>query len=416
MTLDLSRFRRTETLSAGPMCDSAVAVTMDGAREVEVCVKMFRPDQQQTTKDFAARFERAAIAASSVRSPHVVRWYGHGVVNGRGTFVVERVRGASLRAVLDKLVERQDVVPVPVALAVAQAIARALLDTSTVMVDRSRGTQLVHRGLSPKSVRIGLDGSIRVSELGMGASLDPLAEAKTRLASDVGNYMSPEHFSGDELDARSDLFSWGAILFEMLVGQRARRTPVLRASGKGTSRSIARFRSDLPGPLIELIEHSLELEPAKRIQSADQAIRRLALIPDLPAAAPDVAAFVHHVFGTPASGPSPAYTMVQGAMTPPSSRPPPAPVGGVGAIFGGAAGSGAGAPVVVKSVPTPQPSASPWAEGPGMPPPAGAATVVTGGSPSDRPPMTTSPGMRAWKVAVASQSPAGAHPAAQAAG
>jgi serine/threonine-protein kinase len=159
-------------------------------------------------------------------------------------------------------------------------IASGLRDAHEAHDALGRPLRIVHRDVSPHNVMVGRDGVARLADFG-------IAKATHRLArSEAGNfkgkviYAAPEQLTGGTVDARTDLFAWGVIAWELLTGMRptpAHANPVVMAQwllehGIPDPRTI---RPALPAPLAELINAALERRPEARVQSAREIVAAL---------------------------------------------------------------------------------------------------------------------------------------------
>jgi eukaryotic-like serine/threonine-protein kinase len=241
----------------------------------DVAVKVLPPDVAQQP-DALARFEREARAIAALSHPNILAIHDFGVDNGRAFAVMELLEGQTLRERL-----RDGRLPVRKVIEYGAQIARGLAAA------HERG--FVHRDLKPENIFIVSDGPVKILDFGLarqsadagGGRLqaDPETFAATApAATDPGTvlgtvgYMSPEQVRGETADHRSDLFSLGAVLFEMVTGERAFR----RDTNAETMTAILRddppelllSRTDLPAAFDRVIRHCLEKRPGERFQSA----------------------------------------------------------------------------------------------------------------------------------------------------
>src|SRR5947209_8684061 len=162
------------------------------------------------------RFEQEARALGALNHPNIVAVYDIGQSDGQAYIVSELVEGESLRA----LIERGPVT------------GRKLLDIATQTADAvaaAHALGIVHRDLKPENIMLARDGRVKVLDFGLAKQNAPQTteETATIALSQPGmvmgtvGYMSPEQVRGEAVDARSDIFSFGAILYEMLSGHRA---------------------------------------------------------------------------------------------------------------------------------------------------------------------------------------------------
>jgi serine/threonine protein kinase len=218
------------------------------------------------------RFLREARAAATLSHPHIVTVYEVEAARGIDFLVMEFVRGKSL----DALIPRGGLRPgetLRIAIAVADAVAAA----------HAHG--IIHRDLKPANVMIGADGTVKVLDFGLAKVLhedddppDPsvsthVAEHLTQVGQRMGTlaYMAPEQASGATVDARADIFSFGALLYEMATGQRA-------FAGRTSAEILSAVMEKDPVPpssLVPKLPHDLDRttmrclrkDPAKRFQT-----------------------------------------------------------------------------------------------------------------------------------------------------
>jgi serine/threonine protein kinase len=237
----------------------------------EVAIKVL-PHDRVADESRRQRFVQEAKAASALNHPHIVTIHEIESANGIDFLVMEYVRGKSL----DALIPRQGMrlgEALRVAIAVADAVACA------------HKSNIVHRDLKPANVMVGTDGAVKVLDFGLAKLLtddrDPDPHAQTRTADDAISkrgavmgtlaYMSPEQASGEAVDARSDVFSFGAMLYEMVTGERAFASKtqtdtlanVLRAQPKAPSTIVPSVPSDLE----KVIARCLRKDPDRRFQT-----------------------------------------------------------------------------------------------------------------------------------------------------
>ncbi len=214
--------------------------------------------------DCHARFLREARAAGGLSHPHIVVVHDVGEIEGRPYMAMELLSGGTLA---DELAQGRGL-PLRDAVNVALQIALAL--------DYAHERGVVHRDIKPANImRDGVSGSVKLADFGI-AHLDEAARAgeqRTRIGDILGTpqYMSPEQTRGEKLDGRSDLFSVGIVLYQMITGLRPFRGESLVAVAAQIAReeppSLARLRGDVPPALRRVVERCLAKEPARRFQS-----------------------------------------------------------------------------------------------------------------------------------------------------
>src|SRR5215510_3554778 len=188
----------------------------------QVAVKVLHPDQMADPQA-VERFRREAQTAARLKHPNVVTVYDFGVSREGLTYqVMELAEGESLRS----LVERHGRLAVTAAAEIIRQVCAAL--------DEAHRQGIVHRDIKPENILVqtipgGLQ--VKVLDFGIAALRDVKAGRLTRTGAVVGtrHYMSPEHCLGEELDGRSDIYSLGIVLFEMLTGVVPFDSPTLTA-------------------------------------------------------------------------------------------------------------------------------------------------------------------------------------------
>ena len=236
-----------------------------------VAVKVL-PTEFSKDEDRLRRFEQEAYAAAALNHPNVVAIYDVGTKQGAPYIVCELLEGETLRTRL-----RAGPVPVRKAVEYAAEIARGLAAA------HSKG--ILHRDLKPDNVFITRDGQVKILDFGLAKLTNPnesRIDATRSLGSTPGvvvgtvGYISPEQVRGKAADARSDLFSLGAILYEMFTGERAFKgdTPAdtLTAILTKDPPELASSGTPVPPMLEEIVRHCLEKQPEDRFQSAQDIV------------------------------------------------------------------------------------------------------------------------------------------------
>jgi len=218
------------------------------------------------------RFQREAQLASSLNHPHILTVYDTGELDGRQYLVSELVDGGTLR---DWITARprswQDVVELVIGFADGLATAHE--------------AGILHRDVKPENVLITKTGYAKLADFGLAklrespsVVADAPTETRTRPGIIVGTvaYMSPEQASGQPLDARSDVFSFAVVLYELLAGRRPFRGATdLDVLYAVAHQSPDRLPESIPLPLHELIERALQKDPAQRVQTMREVVADL---------------------------------------------------------------------------------------------------------------------------------------------
>jgi serine/threonine protein kinase len=267
----VSHYRVLRTIGGGGM--GIVYEAEDQRLRRRVAVK-FLPDDTEVTQSQLLRFRREAQAASALNHPHICTIYDVGEHEGRPFLVMENLEGKTLADVLrDGPLRTERVLEYGADLADALAAAHA--------------AGIIHRDVKPANIFVTARGDVKLLDFGLArlesveqppagpdAPTEKMSPELTIPGTTVGTlaYMSPEQALGDRVDARSDIFSLGAVLFEMATG---------RAAFRGATRSAlidsllhervpapSQLQPSLPAALDPVILSALERDRTLRVQSA----------------------------------------------------------------------------------------------------------------------------------------------------
>lgn len=263
----IGHYRIIEKIGSGAMGE--IFRARDERLGRDVALKLIRQSSGDNP-DHLRRFEFEARAAAALNHPNIVAVYDVGSSDGVPYIVCELLEGKTLRRSLDK-----GALPVEVALNYALQIVQGLI--------AAHDRRIVHRDLKPENLFVTSDDRIKILDFGV-AKLQASAEESGRTVEELTTvtksgtligtvaYMSPEQLRGKAVDHRSDIFSLGAILYEMLTGRRAFRgetevdtiTAVLREQPPEKNLQ----EGGIPLPCQQILRHCLEKEPDDRFQSA----------------------------------------------------------------------------------------------------------------------------------------------------
>jgi serine/threonine-protein kinase len=237
----------------------------------EVALKVL-PESLSQNPEFLARFEREAQTLARLSHPNILSFFDFGKDDAASYVVMELLEGETVRARLEK-----GRVPVRKAIRYAVETARGLAAA------HEKG--IVHRDLKPENLFVTEDDRLKILDFGLAkqspltgtsepgtAVPTPLLQTTPGSVVGTAGYMSPEQVRGQEADHRSDIFSLGAVLHEVLLGERAFQADssveTMSAILKEEARGLARAERECPPALASILRRCLEKKPEERFQSA----------------------------------------------------------------------------------------------------------------------------------------------------
>lgn len=215
----------------------------------------------------ATRFEREAKSLANLQHENIISVYDFHREHGSLFIVMEYVSGIDLY----DLLERSGRVPFDVAAIIALQAARAL--------DYIHYRGIVHRDIKPANIMLARQGGVKLMDFGIARdkSFADLTEAGTGIGTPA--YMSPEQILGDKLDARSDLFSLGIVLYQMLTGGKPfvedEQRSVMHKIRLERHPKVRKLNPDIPRELERIVDKCLEKQPRDRWRSAQQVVMAL---------------------------------------------------------------------------------------------------------------------------------------------
>jgi serine/threonine protein kinase/Tol biopolymer transport system component len=266
----LGVYRVDSLLGAGGMGE--VYRARDAKLGREVAIKVL-PPAFASDPNRLARFEREARLLATLNHPHIGAIYGVEEAAGVHALILELVEGPTLA-------DRLGGGPLPVreAVTIGRQIAEAL--------EAAHEKGIIHRDLKPANIKVTSDGVVKVLDFGLAkasvgdgawpglSDSGPMTVDRTRDGAILGTaaYMSPEQARGKAVDTRSDIFAFGAILYEMLSGQRAFRgettLDTMTAVLNDDPPDLATAQRHIPVALTRIVDRCLKKNPAVRFQSA----------------------------------------------------------------------------------------------------------------------------------------------------
>src|SRR5437588_983455 len=271
----IGHYRLVEEAGRGAM---GVVYKAEDTRLHRFVALKFLPEEVGENSVALARFRREAEAASALNHPNIVTIYEVGQDGSTHYIAMELIEGKTLRELLVA-----SLLPMRKAIEIAAQVADGLA--------KAHEAGIAHRDLKPENLMVSDDGFVKILDFGLAKLVSPseadICTTSTTPGLVLGTvgYMSPEQASGDNrLDFRSDQFSFGLVLYEMVTGkrafQRSTAAETLVAILREPPEPITRQNRDAPAPLCWAIERCLAKEPDKRYVSTRDLARELATIRD----------------------------------------------------------------------------------------------------------------------------------------
>ncbi len=274
----LGPYEIVSSLGAGGMGE--VYRARDESLDREVAIKVL-PKELASDPDRLRRFEQEARAAAALNHPNILAVYGFSTTEDHAPYLIaELLQGQTLR---ERLQQGE--------IAVRKTVEFALQTARGLAAAHARG--IVHRDLKPENLFLTKDGVVKILDFGLAKLVGPGATGPEDSVATVGvtepgvvlgtvGYMSPEQVRGQALDNRSDIFSLGAVFYEMLSGKRAFQgataADTTSAILKEEPVELSSTGRNLPPALGRIVHRCLEKDPAERFQSAHDLAFNLELV------------------------------------------------------------------------------------------------------------------------------------------
>lgn len=273
------RYRIRGKLASGGMAEvyRAELVTASGISKPVVIKKVLRSHAQDPA--FKAMFLEEARIAARLTHGNIAQVLDAGEIDGEPFIALEFVDGRSFDRILDRVRDLEKRLPPVYAALVIAEVCRGLHYAHTRTDASGRQLGLVHRDISPQNVMVSFDGEVKVVDFGIArAYADPstrpgLVKTATGAVKGKLSYFAPEQARGEALDARSDVFAAGVVLFEAVCGRlpfHGNPAEILAQVAYGQIPSPNVFVPDLPIELERVIMKALQFDPEERYQSAAQ--------------------------------------------------------------------------------------------------------------------------------------------------
>ena len=289
-----------------------------------VAIKKILPHMTDNS-EFVGMFIDEAKLAAQLSHPNIVHIYDLGKIGRDYYIAMEYVDGKDLRSLMNAGRRKGVRLPLGLALFIGARLASALDYAHRKRDFNDKEMGLVHRDVSPQNVLLSMEGDVKLCDFGIAKAVSKAGQTQMGALKGKLQYMSPEQAWGRAVDARSDIFSLGAVVYEMLTGDRLftgdTEISVLESVRQGQIRSTRQTDPSIPVEVDEIVSRALAYEPENRFASAGEMKQRIEAVLHSQGMSPDptdLAAWVHRALEEePSSG---------DWSVPAFQPPPPTPV------------------------------------------------------------------------------------------
>ncbi|NOZ00722.1 MAG: serine/threonine protein kinase [Deltaproteobacteria bacterium] len=266
------RYRVIEKIDSGGMAEiyKAKAFTMDGF-EKTVAIKRILPSLCNRPK-FVNMFLDEARLAMHLSHANIVQVFDVGRAQGTYFIVMEMVEGSNLRRLFQRLTEVGARFPVPVALFVITEALKGLAHAHERRDGQGNLLGIVHRDVSPPNTLVSNSGEVKITDFGLAKAVTQVELTDPGIVKGKFSYLSPEAVDGRAVDHRTDIFSIGVVLWELLANRRLflgkTEMETVELVQKTDVPSLTLLNPDVTAGLDKLVRKSLHRDPRKRFHSA----------------------------------------------------------------------------------------------------------------------------------------------------
>jgi serine/threonine-protein kinase len=276
---NFGKYQLLRVLAQGGMAEVFLAkqVGPEGFEKV-VVVKRVLPHLSRRP-DFVEMFLDEARLNASLSHPNIVQVFDFGLAQGQYFLAMEYLAGEDLSTIYRQSVAAGRTVPPEIVALMGAAACDALHYVHGAVAENGEPRRIVHRDISPSNIIVTYQGTVKILDFGIAKAEGKLVETQQGTLKGKYAYMSPEQALSEPLDGRSDLFSLGAVLYEMLAGarlfQREGHLALLKAVTEETILPPSMRRPDVPPEMDQVVMRALARDKTQRYQTAQEMRRDL---------------------------------------------------------------------------------------------------------------------------------------------
>ncbi|HTL34402.1 MAG TPA: serine/threonine-protein kinase [Kofleriaceae bacterium] len=267
-----NRYRILGRIASGGMADIYVAhSTTEAGVDRFVVLKRVLAERARD-EYFVTMFLDEARLSAQLQHPNIAQVHDVGQIEGTYFYTMEYVHGEDLRYVLHALWKKKQQLPIHLALFIASGALAALHHAHERTAPDGKSLEIVHRDVSPSNVMIGFEGAVKLLDFGVAKAAQRSSESLSGSLKGKVAYLSPEQIKGKGIDRRSDVFSLGIVLYEMLTGRRLYKRETdyttLMAITTEDVPPPSKYQAEVSPALDRIVMTALEKDPEKRYPTA----------------------------------------------------------------------------------------------------------------------------------------------------
>jgi serine/threonine protein kinase len=274
-----NRYEILAKLARGGMADIFLARGHSAAGVERYCVLKRILRERAGDMQFVEMFIDEARLAAQLQHPNIASVYDTGKLGDSYFFTMEYVHGETVRSLVQRAAEVGRPLPLACALTIVAGTAAGLHHAHERKDIDGRALGIVHRDVSPSNLMISYEGNVKVVDFGVAKAAHRVIETRSGTVKGKIGYLSPEQCAGKGVDRRSDLFSLGIVMWEMLTGERLYRRDSdfanMAAIVYETPAPLSAYRPDISREVDELVLRLLAKPPGDRFQTAAEVIERI---------------------------------------------------------------------------------------------------------------------------------------------
>jgi serine/threonine protein kinase len=239
--------------------------------EKTICIKRIRP-HLSSQASFVRMFLNEAKLAAHLNHPNIVQIYDLGRVNDSYFIAMEYISGRDMSRIIPKAEKAGIPFPMIYALRIASNVCEGLYYAHTKTDTYGQPLHIVHRDITPENILVSFNGTVKIVDFGIAKANSQLEQTRAGEIKGKLSYMSPEQCMGHSVDARSDIFSFGSVVYEWITGYKLftgeNEMAILKSIIDGKIYPPSYFKEDIPEAVERILMKALEKDKEKRYQSA----------------------------------------------------------------------------------------------------------------------------------------------------